>query len=87
MFLCVHSTILVPRCILDWMNCGLLVEYGTVSTLHRFIQLSTIWLPAVYVLTGCGTTGKVDTMSAAFQTAVKCGCKLLHSFGKSEIFD
>ena len=44
-------------------------------------------LPAVYVLTGCGTTGKVDTKSAAFQTAVKCGYKLLHSFGKSEIFD
>ena len=34
MFLCLHSTILVTGCIMDWSNCGLLVENVTVSTLH-----------------------------------------------------
>ena len=38
MFLCVHYTILVAGCILDWMDSGLLVENVTVSTLRRYTQ-------------------------------------------------
>ena len=46
-------------------------------------------LPAVHALTGCDTTSKIDTKSAAFQAAMKCGHELLYLeyFGKSEISD
>ena len=44
-------------------------------------------LPAVHTLTGCDTTSKVGTKSAAFQAAMKYGYQLLYSFGKSEISD
>ena len=44
-------------------------------------------LAAVHALTGCDTTSKVDTNSAAFQAAIKCGFELLYSFGKQEISD
>ena len=44
-------------------------------------------LPAVHALTGCDTTSKAGTKSAAFQAAMKCGYELLYSFGKSQISD
>ena len=44
MFLCGHSTILVTECILDCIDCGLLVENLTVSMLQRFTQLSATWM-------------------------------------------
>ena len=46
---CVHSAILVPGFILEWMNYGFLVEYLTVSTLHQFTQLSKASIIALYI--------------------------------------
>ena len=42
-------------------------------------------LSAIHELTGCDTTSKAGIKSAAFQAALKFGCELLYSFGKSEI--
>ena len=42
-------------------------------------------LSAIHELTGCDTTSKVGIKSAGFQAALKFGCELLYSFGKSEI--
>ena len=45
---------------------------------HEVIDI----LPAVHALTGCDTTSKVGTKSAALKTAAKYGFQLLPMFGK-----
>ena len=44
-------------------------------------------LHAAHALTSCDTTSKVSTKTSVFQSVMKCGYELLHSFGKSEIPD